>query len=147
MATRRIAAGAGFIAFAGLAVPSITAVTTAIGKKGGGGLAAAWDTLDNRQRNAGLGIQALQAQYPGLAKAMEPRVFQVFNTGLHLAESLLGPVGQLAASAGKGIESFLVPFTAHSGLQQFIGFLAKECCPAIDLLGQAIPAIALSVFP
>src|SRR5258708_34908706 len=109
MASPRSAGGAGFIAFAGLGVPSITAVRTAIGKKGGGGLAAAWDTLDNRQRNAGLGIQALQAQYHGLAKAMEPRVFQVFNSGLHLAESLLGPFGQLAASAGEGVPAALGP--------------------------------------
>jgi hypothetical protein len=144
MATPLAAAAAGFTAFAGVAVPSVMKVKTAM--TGPGGLAAAWGTLDNRQRNAALGIQALGQQYSALAKAMEPQVFQVFNQGLHLASTLLGPVGQLAASAGKGISSFLAQFTANSGIQQFIGFLAKEAGPAIRLLGQDITGIAHAVF-
>src|SRR5258708_31113229 len=96
---------------------------------GPGGLTTAWRTLDKGQRTAAVGIQMLGQRYSALTKAMEPQVFQVFNTGLKLAGSLLGPVGQLATSAGKGIESFLVQFTANSGIQQFICFLAREAGP------------------
>src|SRR6266851_3780462 len=144
MATPLVAASAGFVAFAGVAVPSVMKVQKAM--TGPGGLTAAWGTLDKGQRNAALGVQALGHQYIALTKAMEPTVFQVFNQGLHLAGSLLGPVAQLAASAGKGISSFLGQFTANSGIQQFISFLAKEAGPAITLLGQDITGIAHAVF-
>ena len=144
MATPLVAAGAGFIAFAGVALPSVMKVKTAM--TGPGGLTAAWGTLDKGQRNAAVGIQMLGQRYSALTKAMEPQIFQVFNQGLHLASTLLGPVAQLAASAGKGISSFLAQFTASSGIQQFISFLAKEAGPAIMLLGQDITGIAHAVF-
>ena len=138
------AAGAGFAAFGALAVPSVMKITTAM--SGPGGLAAAWETLDNRQRNAALGVQALGREYTTLARAMEPQVFQVFNQGLSLANSLLGPVGQLARTSGLGIADFLANFSADSGIQQFVTFLSTQARPAFDLLGQDITHLSHAIF-
>lgn len=138
------AAGAGIAAFGALAVPSIKKIGTAL--TGPGGLAAGWDTLDNRQRNAALGIQALGRDYGQLARAMEPQVFQVFNQGLTLAHSLLGPVGQLARTSGQGISDFLATFSADSGIQHFISFLATQARPALDSLGADVTHAAHAVF-
>lgn len=139
------AAGLGFSAFAALAVPSILKVTTALSSKGGG-LAAQWVTLDNRQRVAAVGVQALMDRYTGLTKAMEPQVFQVFNTALGLANSLLGPTAKLAQNAGAGIESFLIQFSQRAGLQQFITDMAGIAGPSFALLGDDITHIAHAVF-
>ncbi|HMH92575.1 MAG TPA: hypothetical protein VK586_16005, partial [Streptosporangiaceae bacterium] len=139
------AAGLGFSAFAALAVPSILKVTTALSSKGGG-LAAQWATLDNRQRVAAVGVQALMDRYTGLARAMEPQVFQVFASALGLANSLLGPTAKLAQAAGTGIESFLVQFSQRAGLQQFIADMAGIAGPSFALLGDDITHIAHAVF-
>lgn len=139
------AAGLGFGAFAALAVPSVMKVTAALSAKGGG-LAAQWETLDNRQRVAALGVQDLMNRYTGLTRAMEPQVFQVFNTALGLANSLLGPTAKLAQNAGQGIESFLVQFSQRAGLQQFITDMAGIAGPSFSLLGDDITHIAHAVF-
>ncbi|HEX7994939.1 MAG TPA: transglycosylase SLT domain-containing protein [Streptosporangiaceae bacterium] len=138
------AATSGVGAFAALAVPSIHAISTAISNPGG--LQANLGLLDAQQRKAGQSILNLQQRYDGLAKAMEPQVFQVFNTGLRLADSLLGPVAQLAQQAAGGIEDLFAGFTTQSGIQQFISFLAKEAAPALTLLGQDVTALSHAVF-
>jgi len=130
------AAGAGVAAFGALAVPSVKKIATAL--TGPGGLAAGWVTLDNRQRNAALGAQALGRSYTGLARTLEPQVFQVFNQGLTEANSLLGPTGRLAKTSGQGVSDFLANFSADSGLQHFIAFLSTQARPALDLLGQDV---------
>src|SRR5262249_40546349 len=99
------AASAGFSAFAATAVPSVRKIAGAL--TGPGGLNAAWSTLDKQQRSAALSVQTLGAQYSKLATAMEPQVFQVFNAGLTLADSLLGPVSELASKAADGVESLV----------------------------------------
>src|SRR5262249_30847745 len=109
-------------------------------------LNAAWSTLDKQQRSAALSVQTLGAQYSKLATAMEPQVFQVFNAGLTLADSLLGPVSELASKAADGVESLVTQFRQDSGIQQFIRFLAGEAGPALHLLGTDIAAIAKAVF-
>ena len=144
MATPLAAAGTGFVAFSALAVPSVKKITTAM--TGPGGLAAAWGTLDKQQRNAAVGIQQISQRYAGLAKALEPQVFQVFNEGLSLANSLLGPTSRLATAAGHGLSSFLTQFTNDSGIQQFISFLSHEAAPALRLLGTDVTNIAHAVF-
>jgi hypothetical protein len=138
------AAGVGFTAFAGMALPSVLSIQKAM--TGPGGLAAAWGSLDNRQRVAVQGVQALGDRYTGLAHAMEPQVFQVFNTTLGLANSLLGPTAKLATAAGWGIETFLLQFKASSGIQQFISFLAKIAGPAFAMLGTDVTNISHAVF-
>lgn len=138
------AAAAGVAAFAVLAVPSIKKVTTAL--SGPGGLAASWNTLDNRQRNAALGVQQLGRSYDALAKTLEPQVFQVFNQGLGTANSLLGPTGQLAHASAQGLSDFLAQFTNDSGIQHFIGFLSTQARPAIDLLGSDVTHLSHTVF-
>lgn len=138
------AAGLGVAAFSALAVPSAKKVVTAL--TGPGGIAASWDTLDNRQRNAALGIQALGQDYSVLARQMEPQVFQVFNQGLTLAHSLLGPVGQLAHTSGQGISDFLAQFSADSGVQQFFAYLSTVARPAIDSLGSDVTHVSHAVF-
>ena len=144
MATPLAAAGTGFVAFSALAVPSVKKITTAM--TGPGGLAAAWGTLDKQQRNAAVGIQQISQRYAGLAKALEPQVFQVFNEGLSLANSLLGPTSHLAEAAGRGLSSFLTQFTNDSGIQHFISFLSHEAAPALRLLGTDVTNIAHAVF-
>ncbi len=138
------AAGAGVAAFSALAVPSVKKVAAALTDKNG--LADSWMTLDNRQRNAALSVQALGRDYSDLAKQMEPQVFQVFNQGVALAGKLLGPVGQLAHSSGQGISDFLATFSANSGLQHFISYLSTLARPATALIGQDITHIAHAVF-
>lgn len=138
------AATTGVAAFSALAVPSIAKITTAL--TGPGGLAKAWGSLDNNQRLAANSVLDLKTQYMGLAKAMEPQVFQVFNSTLRLTQSVLGPVAQLAAQAGKGIENLVAGFTVNSGIQQFFRFMSTIAAPAITLLGQDITAITHAVF-
>ena len=144
VATAAVAAGAGLVAFGGFALPAIMKVKTAL--TGPGGLVAAWGTLDNSQRGMALGLQALLARYRGLATAMDPVTLRVFNSGLALANSLLGPTAKLAASAGAGLSSFLRDFTAGSGIQRFVSFLATQAGPAIALLGHDVTGIAHAVF-
>lgn len=138
------AAGAGIAAFGALAIPSVKKVSAALTAKGG--LADSWVTLDSRQRNAALGIQALGQDYQVLAKRMEPQVFQVFNQGLTLAHSLLGPTGELARTSGQGISDFLATFSADSGLQHFIAYLSTIARPAIGLVGQDVTSVSHAVF-
>ncbi len=138
------AAGVGVAAFSALAVPSVKKVAAALTDKQG--LADSWVTLDNRQRNAALSVQALGQDYQALAKQMEPQVFQVFNQGVALTGKLLGPVGQLAHASGQGISDFLATFSANSGLQHFIAYLGTLARPAIGLIGQDITHIAHAVF-
>lgn len=138
------AAGAGIVAFTALAVPSVAKVTKAL--TGPGGLAASWDQLDNRQRNAALGIQAIEDRYQGLAKTLEPQVFQNFNQGLGLANSLLGPTGQLARTSSQGLSDFLAQFANDSGIQHFIGFLSTQARPALDLLGSDLTHASHALF-
>ena len=144
MLTPLTAATSGIVAFSALAAPSIVKVTQAV--SGPAGLAKAWSTMDQGQRNAARSVLALKNEYLGLTKAMEPQVFQVFNTTLRLTESLLGPLAQLAGQAAKGIESMLAGFTVNSGIQQFIRFLATEARPALTLIGQDLTAVAHAVF-
>jgi hypothetical protein len=138
------AAGSGAIAFAAVAAPSILKVKTAL--TGPGGLDAAWGTLDNRQRNMALGVQALGSRFKDLSTAMEPRTAQVFGTALGLVNSALGPFSQLAGNAGTALEQFLIQFAHQGGLNQFITFMAHEAGPAIKLLGTDITNIAHAVF-
>ena len=138
------AAGAGVAAFGALAVPSVKKVTDAL--TGKGGLAENWVTLDTRQKNAALSVQALGQDYAGLAKAMEPQVFQVFNQGLGIANKLLGPTAQLAKASGQGISDFLAEFSQDSGLNHFIVYLSTIARPAIGLLGSDVTHMAHAVF-
>ena len=144
MASPLAAAGAGAVAFAALAVPSVKKVSTAL--TGPGGLTAAWGTLDNRQRNMALGVQALGHRFTDLAGAMEPRTAQLFGTALGIVNNALGPFSHLAGDAGSALEGFLVQFAHRSGLNQFITFMAHEAGPAIALLGTDITNIAHAVF-
>src|ERR1700722_2721824 len=111
------AAGIGVGAFAALAVPSVKKIGTAL--TGTGGLSASWDTLDNRQRNAALGVQALGQDYSALAKSMEPQVFQVFNQGLSIANGLLAPTGQLAGTSGEGLLDLQASFCEATAAGDF----------------------------
>src|SRR6266536_1475094 len=138
-----LAGGAAFAAFGGLAVGSILPIGKAL--TGTGGLAAGWVTLDNRQRAAAQGVLALKSHYEQLAKSMEPRVFQVFNTALQTADQLLGPLGKLAASSGGAIEHFLVQFENDSGLRQFIGYAGTVAPQAIRLLGTDVTTLVHTV--
>jgi hypothetical protein len=144
LASPLAAAGSGAVAFAALTVPSVKKVTTAL--TGPGGLTAAWGTLDNRQRNMALGVQALGHRFTDLSAAMEPRTAQVFGTALGLVNTALGPFSQLAQNAGTALESFLVQFSQRAGLNQFITFMAHEAGPAIALLGTDITNIVHAVF-
>ena len=119
-------------------------MTTALAAPGG--LAASWTSLTVRQQNAALSLRTLIANYHGLATAMQPTTFLAFNAGLGLANSLLGPTAKLANSAGLGVASFLTQFTAHSGIQQFVSFLATQAGPAISLIGTDVTSIAHAIF-
>src|SRR6266536_2921125 len=138
-----LAGGAAFAAFGGLAVGSILPIGKAL--TGTGGLAAGWVTLDNRQRAAAQGVLALKVHYEQLAKSMEPRTFQVFNTALQTADQLLGPLGKLAASSGGAIEHFLVQFENDSGLRQFIGYAGTVAPQAIRLLGTDVTTLVHTI--
>jgi SLT domain-containing protein len=137
-------AGAGVIAYGTIAAPTILKVKAAL--TGPGGLAAAWGTLDNRQRNMASGIEALSGRYHALSLAMEPRVAQTFGTALGIVNGALGPFGQLAGTAGTALERFLIQFDRQAGLNQFITFMSHEAGPAISLLGTDITNISHAVF-
>src|SRR6266568_1189983 len=144
LASPLASAAAGVVAYGTLAAPSILKVKTAL--TGPGGLAAAWGTLDNRQKNMAAGVQNLSSRYHDLSLSMEPRVAQTFGTALGIVNSALGPFSQLAAASGTALESFLVQFSHQSGLNQFITFMAREAGPAIRLLGTDITNISHAVF-
>ncbi len=145
MAAPVVAAGTGIAAFGALAIPTIINVKDAV-TGSTAQMAQAWAVMDAGQQQIALSVLALKSRYIDLAKAMEPQTFQVFNTGLHLAGQLLGPVAQLADAAGKGLENFLAGFTTSSGIDQFIRFLSREAAPALTLLGGDITKIAHALF-
>lgn len=138
------AVGLGVSAFAATAVPSVKKVSAALTDKNG--LADSWVTLDNRQKNAALSVQALGKDYSDLARTMEPEVFQVFNQGLTIANGLLKPTGQLAHTSGQGISDFLATFSQDSGLSHFITYLSTIARPAIGLVGSDVTHVAHAVF-
>lgn len=137
-------AGLGFAAFGGLAVKSVLPITKAI--SGPGGVAGAWNTLDNRQRQAVQSTQLLGREYSALAKTLEPQVFQTYNTALQFGNGLLRDATPLAHRAAGAIESFLIQFKDQSGLNGFVRFSTGQVVPAINLIGTTITKAAHLIF-
>src|SRR5882724_6987061 len=126
-----------------LAAGSLAPVVKAM--SGPGGLTAGWASLNARQKTAAAGVEALKTRYDALSASLQPRTFQVFNTALSTANSLLGPLGKLAAASGAGVERFLVQFENDAGLQKFIGWASTVAPQAIGLLGTDVTTLVHSV--
>src|SRR5882724_10977708 len=137
------AGGLAFSAFGLLAAGSLAPVVKAM--SGPGGLTAGWASLNARQKTAAAGVEALKTRYDALSASLQPRTFQVFNTALSTANSLLGPLGKLAAASGAGVERFLVQFENDAGLQKFIGWASTVAPQAIGLLGTDVTTLVHSV--
>lgn len=180
------AAGAGVGAFGVLAIPTIKKIsgamtqlsadqaaynraTTAAGRSTA--LKHIHDdlkSLDPAERAAVRGIHQLSATYSRMAKAFEPDVFKVFNTGLKVANNLLPTLKPFADTAATAIDGLLkklaavtapavrTPFHAGagpdplskpppSGWQQFLAAFQKLEGPALTAIGAGFGRVAVSL--
>jgi len=83
-------------------------------------------------------------RYDALSASLQPRTFQVFNTALSTANSLLGPWGssrppRVRASSGSWCSS------RTTRLQKFIGWASTVAPQAIGLLGTDVTTLVHSV--
>jgi hypothetical protein len=143
-----VTAGVGIGGFGAAAVGAVKPILDAA--QATGGLQGNLQTLDPAQQQAARGLLALEDQYSSFSKALAPEVFQVFNTGLKTAGTLLGDVAPVAKSAGQGINSVLKAVNADlnsAQWKQFFTWMAQNAGPDIQMLGTTIGAVVNDLPP
>ena len=109
-----------------------------------GGLAANMGTLDPQQQQVATGLLTLGTNYGTFVKQLQPEVFSAFNSGLGIANTLLGDAAPVAVAAGKGLDNVVADLSADLKTSQwtdFFTFMAQTAQPDIQLLGGAFLAL------
>lgn len=130
--------GFGLAGFGAAAIGVVKPIENAAQKTGG--LQKNMHLLNPEQQAVARGLLGLGREYDQFQKSLQPEVFKVFNSGLHLAGNLLHDVQPVAKATGTALEGLLgrVDQEFQSGTwQNFFGWMARQAGPDVKLVGDA----------
>ena len=146
------AAGIGMAAFGALAIPTFTAVSTAVAAVGAATTKVArdkaWDAIPKGLVPIVKGVLAIQTAWDNMAAKLQPVVAKIMAVGLQIANKLLPMILPFAKSAGNAILDLLKQFdkfASSPGFKSFMASMLKLSGPAIKAIGQGLGQVAAEI--